>query len=230
MKIRTLIIEDDIKISKIHQYYVEKNPAYEVIGIANSLADGLEMAKTLEPDLILLDVFFPEGSGIDLLYTIRGEQPMIDVILITAAKEAVTLKSALRGGAFDYIVKPVVFDRFNETLESYITYKKKLDTLDTLEQDQIDSLMNIRTHQQEEAAPTDLPKGIDPLTLKKVRAIFLQNDADGLSAERVGTMLGINRTTARRYLEFLVSEGVITADQIYGSVGRPERLYFRVMK
>ena len=72
-----------------------------------------------------------------------------------------------------------------------------------------------------------MPKGIDPLTLKKVRAVFSQAEAGNFSAEEVGEQIGASRSTARRYLEFLVSEGFLGADLIYGVVGRPERRYFR---
>jgi len=72
-----------------------------------------------------------------------------------------------------------------------------------------------------------MPKGIDALTLSKVRTLFDTTDAASFNAEEVGRQIGVSRSTARRYLEYLVSEGVLTADLIYGVVGRPERRYFR---
>jgi response regulator of citrate/malate metabolism len=49
----------------------------------------------------------------------------------------------------------------------------------------------------------------------------------GISAEKVGELVGVSRTTARRYLEYLVSGGIVKADLSYGTVGRPERIYLR---
>ncbi|MCD8566864.1 MAG: response regulator [Geovibrio sp.] len=66
-KIRTVIVEDDIKISELHKRFTEKVEGFEVIGIANSLPDGEEMVDVLEPELVLLDLFFPEGNGMQLL-------------------------------------------------------------------------------------------------------------------------------------------------------------------
>ncbi len=60
--IRVLIVEDDERISELHQRFVQKLPAFEVIGIANRIADAREMIEILQPDLILLDLFFPEGQ------------------------------------------------------------------------------------------------------------------------------------------------------------------------
>ncbi len=62
-KVRALIVEDDMRISELHQRFVEKLPDFEVIGIANSIADATDMVELLQPDLILLDLFFPEGTA-----------------------------------------------------------------------------------------------------------------------------------------------------------------------
>lgn len=69
-----------------------------------------------------------------------------------------------------------------------------------------------------------LPKGIQPLTLEKVLMV-VKRCQDGVTAEEVGRQIGTSRTTARRYLEYLVSTGQVLADIVYGSVGRPERIY-----
>ncbi len=74
-----------------------------------------------------------------------------------------------------------------------------------------------------------LPKGIDGLTLTKVRAVFGAEVGHlGLSDEEVGTQIGASRSTARRYLEYLVSVRFIRPDVVYGTVGRPERKHFRL--
>ena len=77
-------------------------------------------------------------------------------------------------------------------------------------------------------AEVRLPKGIDQLTLEKVENIVQRLDEKGINADNMGEQLGISRTTARRYLEYLVSRGTVKPSLTYGSVGRPERLYFAV--
>ena len=69
-----------------------------------------------------------------------------------------------------------------------------------------------------------MPKGIDALTLDKVRDLIARGGQ--WSAEDMGLEMGASRTTARRYLEYLVGTGELTAEVSYGSVGRPERRYF----
>ena len=133
-EIRLLIVEDDQRISELHRRFVEKTPGFAVVGVANTLEAASEMVELLEPELILLDLFFPEGSGLDLLRALRAGERRIDVILITAAREVGTLQEALHGGAFDYLVKPVYFDRFQEALAKYRDYHGRLQGGAPLEQ------------------------------------------------------------------------------------------------
>jgi two-component system CitB family response regulator/two-component system response regulator DcuR len=224
--VRVLIVEDDERISEIHRRFTQKVSGFEVVGIANSILEGKEMCDILDPDLILLDLYFPDGYGIDLLRQIRSRHQEVDLILITAAKEVTPLKEAIRGGVFDYIIKPVVFSRFRESMEKYLEYRRRIEEGDTLEQREVDFLLG--TSSISSANKNDLPKGIDPLTLQKVRGIFEDMPAAGLSAEEAGASIGVSRTTARRYLEYLVSGGYLTADLVYRKVGRPERKYFRL--
>ena len=71
MNLRVLIIDDDVRIAEIHRQYVEKIEGFEVVGIANNLEDAQSQLDVLEPDLLLLDIFFPEGSGLEFLKKAR---------------------------------------------------------------------------------------------------------------------------------------------------------------
>ena len=73
-------------------------------------------------------------------------------------------------------------------------------------------------------AELQLPKGIDPVTLDKI--IFeINREKGGFTSEEMAERVGASRTTARRYLEYLVSRGSLEVDVSYGGVGRPERIY-----
>jgi len=224
MEFSVLIVEDDPKIAEIHRHFTEKVEGFTVSGIADSLADAEKMSELFKPDLILLDLYFPEGLGTDILWRIRSRRQATDVILITAAKELEPLQDAMRGGVFDYILKPVMFSRFQDALERFREHRQKLQGETSLDQRDIDRLL----HPYKSTNPGEpaLPKGIDSLTLKKVHDAFDHPHPGGLSAEEVGEKIGTSRTTARRYLEHLTAVGRLTAELVYGAVGRPERKYF----
>jgi two-component system, CitB family, response regulator len=223
--IETLIVEDDKKIAEIQHLFLEKIDGFAVVGIAHSISEAEEIIGILKPDLVLLDIYFPEGNGIDLLWKIRSDFRMTDVILITAAKEIRILQEAVRGGVFDYILKPVVFNRFQNTMIKFLEHRQSMSGITTVNQQDVDRLL--RPEYKETLTEEDMPKGIDPITLEKITEVMEHHKAEGINAEKVGEKVGVSRTTARRYLEYLVSNGIIIADLSYGAVGRPERIYLK---
>ncbi|ROU00467.1 response regulator [Marinobacter sp. R17] len=221
--IRLMIVEDDRQIAEIQRRFIERIDFVELTGIAHTLADARDQIDVLQPDLVLLDVYFPDGTGLELLRELRAGDSPSDVILITAAREVDTLRSALRGGVFDYILKPLVFERLQAALQRYQQHLSTLDSLGDVAQKEVDALLPRHPAEPEPANPSRLPKGIDPLTLDKIRDVV--RAPGDWSAEAVGQEIGASRTTARRYLEYLVSADELTAEVNYGTVGRPERRY-----
>ena len=98
-----VIAEDDTQIAEIQRRFVERVPGFEIRGIAHSTRDARELIDVLKPDLVMLDIQFPDGSGLELLRELRAAAQPTDVILVTAAKEVDSLTEALRCGVFDYI-------------------------------------------------------------------------------------------------------------------------------
>lgn len=229
--IRVVVAEDDPQIAKIQQRFLERIDGFELVGLAHSLDTARDLVDVMQPELLLLDIQFPNGTGLDLLREMRTQNNATDVILITAAREVDTLREALRGGVFDYILKPLVFERLRDALQEYALHLERLRSMESLAQSDVDSLLPRSKVPQADTATPDtteqrLPKGVDALTLEKVRAVFAATDASQ-NAEEVGATIGASRTTARRYLEYLVSTRELEASVNYGSVGRPERRYQR---
>lgn len=222
--LEVLIVEDNQKVSRTHQAFVEKVNGFEVTGIANTIADARLLLETLEPDLILLDIYFPESSGIEFLKELRANHHHTDVILITAAREVEMLHSALQGGAFDYMIKPVFIERFQESLNNYRNYKQQMATAGTLTQEEADRLFR-KSAPAVAIGSDDVPKGIDTVTLKSILSVFEEEGNRVMSASEMGKVIGVSRTTARKYLEYLISEGILTIHLDYGTKGRPERKY-----
>ncbi len=221
--IKVLIAEDDPRIALLHQSMVEKIGGFEVISIANTIAQLQEYILLMKPDLLLLDVHFPDGNGIDFLEWMQNNAIPTKVILITAAKEMASLEKSLRYGVFDYLIKPIMFYRFSASLEKFKAYSEKICTQEELSQSKVDEFFN-KTVQTEKPLHVGLPKGVDGITLEKILSVLHHNE-NFFSASEIADRLGINRTTARRYLEYLVSTSKVEVDSLYGSVGRPERKY-----
>ncbi|MDP4096307.1 response regulator [Paenibacillus sp. P96] len=227
--IRVLIIEDDPRIAEINRRFVEKTGGFEVVGIATDEQQAYEHLEILEPDLVLLDLHFPRTDGLDLFRYIQTHYPLTDVIIITATRDFDTVREAIRRGVYDFMIKPVVFARFQEKLRSYEAYHRQLQAMggpdQVIDQEEIDRLL-WGTEDRGKEKQSYFPKGIDKLTREKIGA-FIQECPEVITAEELGRRAGFSRTTARRYLEYFVAKGEMTSDISYGTVGRPERVYTR---
>lgn len=217
-----LIAEDDFRVASIHEQFLKKVRGTKLAGKTSNCKETLEAVQKYKPDLIILDNYMPDGLGIDLIEKIRGINNSTDVILVSAANEKEYIETAVRKGVKGIIIKPASLERFVSTIQKYIDDKISLDRKDKVEQSFLDGLFGIKIAEETTAPAT---KGIDPLTLEKVKSILQQNQT-GITAEKTGEKMGASRTTARRYLEYLVSIDECFAELVYGIVGRPERNYY----
>ncbi|MEB2631259.1 response regulator [Peribacillus frigoritolerans] len=224
--ITVVIVEDDENAVNIYKQFTNQLDQFTVIATASTGKQALNILHAAQPDLILLDIFLPDMNGIDLLREIRREYRGIDVILITAANDTETVSEAIRGGAFGYLIKPIIIDKLLATLNQYDMTRRQLHNSNLVNQDKVDTLFRTisNSNTANDVQMNSLPKGIDKHTLKMVRS-KIQNVNGSLNADELGQLVGISYSTMRRYLEYLVSCNEMEVEVLYGSVGRPERKY-----
>jgi response regulator of citrate/malate metabolism len=221
--IRTLIVDDDFMVAKVHAGFVAALDGFEVVGTASTGTDALAAVPRLRPDLVLLDVYLPDMTGLQVLRRLRADGAPVDVVVISAARDVDSIRSALHGGVLHYLVKP--FDRrtFEERLREFAAVRTELAALQEARQTDVDRVF-AGARGGGRSVPTT-PKGIAPETLELVRQVLGAADADGLSATECSERTGLARVSARRYLEQLVAQGEADVRQRYGTAGRPERRF-----
>ncbi|MGW2377954.1 MULTISPECIES: response regulator [Kitasatospora] len=224
--IRTLVVDDDFRVSAIHSAYVRRVDGFEVVGQAGSVAAATAAVRELRPDLLLLDLYLPDGSGLDLLRRLVAEEtgPRPDALMITAASDVASVRSAMQLGATGYLVKPFGFAALEERLGAYRELRDRVDALEPgadTAQAEVDALFSA-------ARPSTLPtvsaKGHSAPTLALILAALRGAGCD-LSAAQVGQQTGVSRATAQRYLSYLVRERLVRLELKYGTTGRPEHRY-----
>lgn len=221
--IRVLVVDDDFMVAKIHTGFVERTDGFEVVGVAHTGADAVGLVEELEPDLVLLDVYLPDTSGLELLQQMREAAPELDVLVISAAREADTVRRALRGGIVHYLIKPFSYDDLRVRLEHYREAYVGLSTAsEETHQDDVDRVFGHGFSPR--PAQSRLPKGFSAETLRLVQEAVRDAGTD-LSAAEAAALVGVSRVSARRYLEHLVDTGLAEVRLRYGEVGRPERRY-----
>ncbi|MGE6611110.1 response regulator [Peribacillus sp. NPDC076916] len=227
LKIRAVIAEDDFRVADIHEKFLKNFDEIEVVGKAVNAKKTLRILEQKSPDLLLLDVYMPDQLGTDLLPDIRKRFPNVDIIMITAATDKDQLEKALHYGVENYLIKPVEMKRFNQVIEEYLKKVHLMKSKQEIDQDFVDLILNKGSAVSETNDGPALPKGVDEITLAKVIEVLKASDI-GLSAEQVSGQIGASRTTARRYLEYLISVKKCKAEVVYGVVGRPERRYYKI--
>jgi CitB family two-component system response regulator CitT len=221
--IDVVIAEDDFRVAQLHEKFLASIDKVQVVGKALNAKEALELIRDKNPDLLLLDVYMPDCLGTDLLHEIREVAPVTDIIMITAANDKVMIEKALKYGVIDYIIKPITLERFHKTIEEYKQKRQMMSSRETFDQAMVDQLIGRKN--STDTRVEHVPKGIDPLTLEKVRTM-LSAAPEGMTAEQTSEKMGASKTTARRYLEYLISIDEGKAEMRYGKVGRPERKYF----
>lgn len=216
--IKVLIVEDDPMVAEFNRRYLEQVGGFELIAVAPSVADGLNILDCQEINLILLDIFMSGMNGFDLLVQIRKLGQGVDVIVVSAACDSQSIKKALRYGAFDYLIKPFEFERFNTALTAYRDWLTMTKGQERLSQAELDVRL---LHMTPRPVLSELPKGLTRNTLKTVWENIQEIKESSFSTEEMANRIGISRVSMRKYLGFLTDIGVIEMEVIYGSVGRP---------
>jgi len=218
-KISVFIVEDDPMVLEVNKGFLAKLPEYECIGEAQNGKEGYEKIKELQPDLILLDMYLPDIAGIDFFIKLRSERIPSDVIMITAARDATTVQEAVRLGAFDYLIKPFRFDRFQKALHHYYLHTKVQPKSSIYGQQEIDQIFG---HKENEAP--SLPKGLNDITMNQIFE-ELKKVQTPIPSEQLAQNVGMARVTVRKYLDFLATTGKVKIHLKYGTVGRPTKYY-----
>jgi response regulator of citrate/malate metabolism len=216
-----LVVDDDPIIAAGHAEYVRQVPGFTVAGVAHSGTAALAALEHAPVDLVLLDIWMPDMSGLDLCRTLRGQGRTVDVIAITSARDLAMVRALVALGIAQYLLKPFTMATFRKRLEQYAEYRRRVwRPGSATDQSDVDHAIAALRGDGSRA----LPKGLSQETLGSVVSL-LGRRMEGASAADVGIALGVSRVTGRRYLEHLTEEGVAERTSRYGRTGRPEHLY-----
>lgn len=218
-----LIVEDEVLAAEALVEFVGRIPGFEVAGHARTGVDALHRLAVGSIDLVLLDIYLPDMSGLELLRRVRGAGNIVDIIAVTRARDIDVVQAAVSYGVTQYMVKPFTFNTVRQRLERYQAYRaRRADHSLLVAQQDIDHLLGELRDPGEDTA---LPKGISRESLRAVVVAVRSHRGGGVSAAEVATMLGASRITARRYLEYLVEMGLVRRHARYHGAGRPEIEY-----
>jgi response regulator of citrate/malate metabolism len=222
--ISVLLVDDEALTLELHRSFLARLEGFRVVGECTGARAAVTAILEHPPaegiDLILLDMTMPDGTGLDVLRHIRAHASDVDVIAVTAVRDAEIVRQMASLGVAQYLVKPFTFGVFRERLEQYREFRRKAhDAAGQATQSEIDALLGA----MRPSTPAPLPKGLSAESLERVSAAV--RDGGPLSASEAAGRLGMSRVAARRYLEHLAEAGRVERSARYGGPGRPESEY-----
>jgi two-component system LytT family response regulator len=190
--LRVIIVEDQIGIRQKLEHFLHQQPGFIVIGACGTVYEAIVMIHNSKPDLVLLDISLPDGTGFDILEQLPAR---MKVIFLTAYQEYAI--RAIRYGAIDYLLKPFNEQELQEALQKVVSARPLL-------QEQIDiTLLNFKENKPPDHIALQSWQFVQIAELKEIR--YLQAD-NGLttvfldSGEKVVTTKSI-----KDYEELFVS-------------------------
>jgi response regulator of citrate/malate metabolism len=210
VELTVLVIDDDFRVANMHAGIVAAMPGFTVTQTVTTLAAARKVAPV---DLALVDVYLPDGSGVDFVRELAG-----DAMMLTAATEPHTVRAAIAAGALSYLVKPFPPTELAARLAGYARYRKIL-AAPSLSAAGVDAALDALRPKL-----TPAPQSVAaPSPTKKLVLEALNGAESPMSAAEVSEAIGVSRATAQRYLATLASSGEVTIGLRYGSTGRPEQ-------
>ncbi len=210
-ELTVMVVDDDFRVANMHAGIVNAMPGFTVTANVNTLAG----ARKADPvDLALVDVYLPDGSGVDLVRELR-----CDAIVLSAATEPDTIRAAVAAGAFGYLVKPFAPTDLAARLGGYARYRKIL-SAPNLGAADVDAAFDA-LRPKIAAAQSSAPTAASPT--KQLVMEALQGSDTPMSAAEVAAATGVSRATAQRYLAGLATSGEVKVGLRYGTTGRPEQ-------
>ncbi len=222
--IKTVIVEDDRMVASINSQFAERTTGIQIVAVFHNGADALTFLETKEVDLLLLDLYMPDLSGLELLQELRNRNRKMDVIMITAANDKKSLEKALGLGVIDYLVKLFRYERFAEAMDRVILRRKVVSSGLEFSQEDVDKILSI-SRPNEKTKVMELEKGLQRETLEKVRFCLSTYGDELRTAEFISQNTDLSKITVRRYLNFLIESGEIESEIDYSTGGRPRILY-----
>jgi len=187
--IRILIADDHFVVRQGLSTLLVPRNGMEVVGEAANGREAVDLARTLRPDVILMDMMMPEMDGPQAIVLIKADNPKARIVVLTSFGESDQVAAAIKAGALGYLLKDSSPDDLFHAIRSAAQGKM------AMPQELLLTLM-----QPQPTAST----GLDQLTERETEVLKLV--AQGLSNRKIGEMLAISTTTVRTHVSSLLSK------------------------
>jgi len=199
---KLLVVDDHILFREGLVSLIERQPDIQVLGEAGSVAEAVEMARRLKPDMILMDFNLPDGNGLDATRIILAERPQIKIIFLTIYDEDERLFGAIRLGAKGYLLKNIPVEQLLAALHAVDRGEPALSP---------DMVVRLMGELQRSPSP-ESKAAAEPLSLLTARELeVLRELATGATNRTIADRLVISENTVRNHVHNLLKKLGLTS-------------------
>jgi two-component system, NarL family, response regulator LiaR len=190
--IRVLIADDHPVVREGLRGLIEIQPNLELAGEAVDGVEAVEKARSLQPDVILLDMVMPRKDGVQAIAEIKQENPQARILVLTSFSESEKALPAIKAGALGYLLKDSAPEELLQAISN--VYHGQISLHPAI----------ARLLVQELSQPSDLPPAEEPLTEREVEV--LQLIAQGLSNQEIADTLVVGERTVSTHVSNILDK------------------------
>ena len=210
--LRLLVVDDHEVVRQGLVALLDRRPGFQVVAEAGTVAEALEAARRFQPDLVVMDVRLPDGSGVEACREIRAELPATRVVMLTSYPDEEAVLSAIVAGASGYLLKQVRARDLVAALEAVGRGESLLDPAVTGK-----VLERVRR-----IATADQPDELAALTQQERKILLLV--AEGKTNKEIAAEVFLSDKTVKNYVSSILVEAQPRAPGPGGGVRRPPGL------
>src|SRR4051794_12402846 len=192
--LRLLVVDDHEVVREGLVSMLARRPNFQVVAEAGTAADSIELARKFKPDLVIMDVRLPDGSGIEACREIRAEMPETRVVILTSYPDEEAVFSAIIAGASGYLLKQVRGRDLVAALEAVGRGESLLDPAVT--EKVLERVRRVATS----GAPDDLAQ----LTAQEQKILLLV--AEGKTNKEIAAEVFLSDKTVKNYVSSILSK------------------------
>jgi two-component system, NarL family, response regulator LiaR len=190
--IRILIADDHAIVREGLRALLATEPGMELVGEAPDGATAVDLARSLKPDVILLDMIMPRLDGLEAIGEIKRENPDARILILTSFAEDEKVFPAIKAGALGYLLKDSSPQELLQAIRH--VYRGESSLHPTIARKLIREL----------SQPSPLPPTVDPLTEREVEVLRLV--AQGLTNDEIAGQLYLSERTVRTHVSHILDK------------------------
>ena len=200
--IRVLLVDDHAMVRRGMRDFLSLHDDIEVVGEAADGAAGVEQAKVLRPDIVVMDLMMPNLDGIEATGRIKAALPDVEVIALTSFIEESRVVAAIEAGASGFLLKDAEADELAAAIRSAAAGEVHLDPA-------VASIVARRMRDGGRGSAVDQADGIGTLTARE--RDVLARVARGYPNRQIASDLGITERTARTHVSNILAKLGLTS-------------------